>query len=114
MIYLYLRLILGVKTCEVHEWRTVEQRKQWSQNNRYNEHNSDKTKKNFTCSYTEDNRYLLGVWNVGKSQFWAHAEFTAFFSSFLFFSEILGGFLFYNPILNLLLRRQKKQLGLSS
>ena len=33
----------------------VEQRKQKRQNNRENEHNSDKTKKNFTGSYTEVN-----------------------------------------------------------
>ena len=33
----------------------VEQRKQRSQNKRENEHNSDKTKKNFTGSYTEVN-----------------------------------------------------------
>ena len=34
----------------------VEQR---SQNNRENEHNSDQTKKNFTCSYTEVNPKIL-------------------------------------------------------
>ena len=33
----------------------VEQRLQRSQNNRQNEHNSDKTKKNFTGFYTEVN-----------------------------------------------------------
>ena len=33
----------------------VEQRKQRSQNNRENKHNSDETKKNFTGSYTEVN-----------------------------------------------------------
>ena len=37
----------------------VEKRKQRSQNNRKNEHNSDKTKKNFTGSYTEVNPILL-------------------------------------------------------
>ena len=37
----------------------VEQRKQRSQNNSKNEHNSDKTKKNFTGSYTEVNPIFL-------------------------------------------------------
>ena len=40
----------------------VEQRKQRSQNNRWNEHNSDKTKKNFTGFYTEGNpEYLVDI-----------------------------------------------------
>ena len=39
----------------------VEQRKQRSQNNTENEHNSDKTKKNFTGSYTEVNPKSLST-----------------------------------------------------
>ena len=39
----------------------IEQRKQRSQNNRKNEHNRDKTKKNFTGSYTEVNQESLST-----------------------------------------------------
>ena len=48
-----LWLFTVARTCYVTS--DVEQRQQRSQNNRWNEHNSDKTKKNLTGSYTEVN-----------------------------------------------------------
>ena len=49
----------------------VEQRKQRSQNNRENDHNSDKTKKHFRGSYIEVNPFFQHRWtmldSVGRS-----------------------------------------------
>ena len=49
----------------------VEKRKQRSQNNMENEHNSDKTKKNFTGSYTKVNPdfccFILKYWQEFNS-----------------------------------------------
>ena len=47
-------LVLGVRTCETHQWRKTF-RKQRSQHNSPNPNNSYKTNKNFTGSYTEVN-----------------------------------------------------------
>ena len=57
-------LILGIKTCETHEWpKTINTKKPLRiQHHRAKKNNSYKTKKNFTGFYTEDDPNFAPIW----------------------------------------------------
>ena len=55
-----IRLILGVKTCDTHQWRKKKEYKKVNITDP-NPNNSYKTKKNFTGFYTEVNNIMYSV-----------------------------------------------------